>query len=112
VLADTLDAATGKLLDENKSPARKVGQIDNRGSHFYLAPCTGPRRSPSRPTTPSSAERAALDARAEHHEHAPLPRAPDRISRSPSPSRRVTIRIRPIAMSAVASVSTSGVFVT
>lgn len=37
VLADTLDRATETLLNENKSPARKVGQIDNRGSHFYLA---------------------------------------------------------------------------
>jgi isocitrate dehydrogenase len=37
VLADALDAATGTLLDENRSPARRVGQIDNRGSHFYLA---------------------------------------------------------------------------
>ncbi len=37
ILADTLDAATGKFLENNKSPARKVGQIDNRGSHFYLA---------------------------------------------------------------------------
>jgi hypothetical protein len=37
VLADTLDEAIAKFLDENKSPARKVGQIDNRGSHFYLA---------------------------------------------------------------------------
>ncbi|NTV99564.1 MAG: NADP-dependent isocitrate dehydrogenase, partial [Chlorobiaceae bacterium] len=37
VLADTLDQAIGKFLDEGKSPARKVGQIDNRGSHFYLA---------------------------------------------------------------------------
>lgn len=37
VLADTLDVATGKFLDNDKSPARKVGQIDNRGSHFYLA---------------------------------------------------------------------------
>ena len=37
ILADTLDRATGTLLDENKGPARKVGQIDNRGSHFYLA---------------------------------------------------------------------------
>jgi isocitrate dehydrogenase len=36
-LADALDKATGTLLDENKSPARRVGQIDNRGSHFYLA---------------------------------------------------------------------------
>jgi isocitrate dehydrogenase len=37
VLAETLDRATERLLNENKSPARKVGQIDNRGSHFYLA---------------------------------------------------------------------------
>jgi len=37
LLADTLDQAIGKFLDENKSPARKVGQIDNRGSHYYLA---------------------------------------------------------------------------
>ncbi|HET9551877.1 MAG TPA: NADP-dependent isocitrate dehydrogenase [Anaeromyxobacteraceae bacterium] len=37
VLAETLDAAVGKFLDNNKSPARKVGQIDNRGSHYYLA---------------------------------------------------------------------------
>jgi isocitrate dehydrogenase len=37
VLADTLDQAIGKFLDNNKSPARKVGEIDNRGSHFYLA---------------------------------------------------------------------------
>lgn len=37
VLADTLDAATGRFLEENKSPSRKVGEIDNRGSHFYLA---------------------------------------------------------------------------
>ncbi|MEM6910348.1 MAG: NADP-dependent isocitrate dehydrogenase [Verrucomicrobiota bacterium] len=37
VLADTLDQATGKFLLENKSPTRRVGGIDNRGSHFYLA---------------------------------------------------------------------------
>ena len=37
VLADTLDRATESLLNENKSPARRVGQIDNRGSHFWLA---------------------------------------------------------------------------
>ena len=37
VLAKTLDQANGKFLDSNKSPARKVGEIDNRGSHFYLA---------------------------------------------------------------------------
>lgn len=37
VLADCLDAATEKFLENDKSPARKIGQIDNRGSHFYLA---------------------------------------------------------------------------
>jgi isocitrate dehydrogenase len=37
VLADALDVAIGRFLDTNKSPARKVGEIDNRGSHFYLA---------------------------------------------------------------------------
>ncbi|MBO1769645.1 NADP-dependent isocitrate dehydrogenase [Agrococcus sp. TF02-05] len=37
VLAETLDAATGTFLNENKSPSRKVGEIDNRGSHFWLA---------------------------------------------------------------------------
>ncbi len=37
ILADTLDLATAKFLNENKSPSRKAGEIDNRGSHFYLA---------------------------------------------------------------------------
>lgn len=37
VLAKTLDEATGKFLDNDKSPDRKVGKLDNRGSHFYLA---------------------------------------------------------------------------
>ena len=37
ILAKTLDEATGKLLDNNKSPSPKCGQLDNRGSHFYLA---------------------------------------------------------------------------
>ena len=37
VLAETLDQAIAKFLDNNRSPARKVGQIDNRGSHYYLA---------------------------------------------------------------------------
>ncbi|CAM4297800.1 NADP-dependent isocitrate dehydrogenase [Vibrio neonatus] len=37
VLAQTLDAATGKFLDENKSPSRRVGELDNRGSHYFLA---------------------------------------------------------------------------
>ena len=37
VLADTIDEAIGKILEFNRSPARRVGEIDNRGSHFYLA---------------------------------------------------------------------------
>lgn len=37
VLASTLDAATGRFLDENKSPSRRVNELDNRGSHYYLA---------------------------------------------------------------------------
>ncbi len=37
ILARTLDEATGKLLDNNKSPSRRTGELDNRGSHFYLA---------------------------------------------------------------------------
>lgn len=37
ILAETLDQANAKILDNNKSPARKVGELDNRGSHFYLA---------------------------------------------------------------------------
>jgi isocitrate dehydrogenase len=37
LLADTLDRATGTFLDEDRSPGRKLGTIDNRGSHFYLA---------------------------------------------------------------------------
>jgi isocitrate dehydrogenase len=36
-LARALDEATGKLLENGKSPSRKVGELDNRGSHFYLA---------------------------------------------------------------------------
>ncbi|HKL20477.1 MAG TPA: NADP-dependent isocitrate dehydrogenase, partial [Tichowtungia sp.] len=37
VLAETLDAANARFLEENKSPSRKCGELDNRGSHFYLA---------------------------------------------------------------------------
>jgi isocitrate dehydrogenase len=37
ILATTLDEATGKFLDNDKSPSRKVKELDNRGSHFYLA---------------------------------------------------------------------------
>jgi isocitrate dehydrogenase len=37
LLGETLDAATGRLLEEGRSPSRKAGELDNRGSHYYLA---------------------------------------------------------------------------
>jgi isocitrate dehydrogenase len=37
ILADALDRATGRLLVQNRSPSRRTGELDNRGSHFYLA---------------------------------------------------------------------------
>jgi isocitrate dehydrogenase len=37
VLADALDQAIGRMLEENRSPSRKAGELDNRGTHFYLA---------------------------------------------------------------------------
>src|SRR5437660_7921559 len=37
LLAQTLDRATGRVLEENRSPSRRSGELDNRGSHFYLA---------------------------------------------------------------------------
>src|SRR5690606_35633730 len=37
ILAETLDVANGRFLENNRSPGRKLGTIDNRGSHFYLA---------------------------------------------------------------------------
>ena len=37
MLAETLDQANAKILEHNRSPARKVGELDNRGTHFYLA---------------------------------------------------------------------------
>jgi isocitrate dehydrogenase len=37
ILADTLDRATGSVLEQRRSPMRRVGELDNRGSHFYLA---------------------------------------------------------------------------
>ena len=37
ILAKTLDKASGKLLHNNKSPSARIGELDNRGSHFYLA---------------------------------------------------------------------------
>ena len=63
VLADTLDRATGTFLEENKSPSRRVGGIDNRGSHFYLALYWAQELARSRPTTPISPSGSAHSPR-------------------------------------------------
>ena len=48
ILAETLNTAIAEFLEENKSPSRKVNEIDNRGSHFYLA-LYWPKRQPRKP---------------------------------------------------------------
>ena len=53
ILARTLDEATGKLLDNDKSPSPKTGQLDNRGSHFYLAMYWAQALARTDPKTPS-----------------------------------------------------------
>jgi isocitrate dehydrogenase len=63
VLADTLDIATGKVLENGKSPARRLGQIDNRGSHAYLANYWAEALA-SQTTLPELAERFAPIAQA------------------------------------------------
>ncbi len=82
LLADTLDAAIATFLDENRSPARRVGQIDNRGSHFYLAlywaeALAGPDRRPraagsGSPVSPRSCgSNEAADQRGAHRRPRP-----------------------------------------
>ena len=85
VLADTLDRATGTFLDEDRSPGRRLGTIDNRGSHFYLALYWAQELAAAGPTTPSSPRRSRglrRDAGGE--------RAGDRrgAARGPGPARR------------------------
>ena len=65
VLADTLDVANGKILEFNRSPARRVGEIDNRGSHFYLALYwgTGAGRAGQKRGVASTLQEARRDAR-------------------------------------------------
>ncbi|WP_153914918.1 NADP-dependent isocitrate dehydrogenase [Shewanella sp. TC10] len=60
VLADTLDTAIGQFLDSNKSPSRRVGELDNRGSHFYLAMYWAQALSVQTVDTSFAAEFAAL----------------------------------------------------
>ena len=56
ILSQTLNDAIGHFLDENKSPSRKVNELDNRGSHFYLALywAQALATKPTRPTSPPS----------------------------------------------------------
>ncbi len=69
VLADTLDRATGTFLDENKSPGRKIGTIDNRGSSTSTWRSTGLTSSPARPRTPNSQRRSGPGLAATLDEH-------------------------------------------
>ena len=69
VLAEALDQATGEFLDQNKSPSRKVNELDNRGSHFYLAMYWA-RALATQDSNPALAERFSklADALAENEE--------------------------------------------
>ena len=91
ILADTLDRATGTFLDENKSPSRKVGEIDNRGSHFYLALYWAQELAASRPRTPSWPPRS--------------PRSP---ARWPPTRRRSSTSCSPCRARPSTSVATTG----
>jgi isocitrate dehydrogenase len=84
VLGECLDRATERLLNEDKSPARRVGQIDNRGSHFWLARYWA-RSSPSRRRTPSSPLGSPTSARS----WSPTP-TPSTPNSSPSRARPPT----------------------
>ena len=84
VLADTLDRATGTLLDENRSPSRKVNEIDNRGSHFYLALLLGRRAGP-----PDRRPRAGRPLRAAR-------RGAGRPTRPPSPRELLAVQGSPV----------------
>ena len=70
VLADTLDRATGTFLDENKSPGRKLGTIDNRGSHFYLAKYWADELAKQQEDTELAAAFAGLSKRLDEDEQA------------------------------------------
>ena len=70
LLATTLDAATGKLLDNDKGPSRKTGELDNRGSQFYLAMyCAGTRRADRGPSWPNTSRRTGQGAVRERRRH-------------------------------------------
>jgi len=70
ILADTLDRATGTFLDRDKSPSRKLGGIDNRGSHFYLALYWAEELAGQTDDRELAAAFAALAARLADHEQA------------------------------------------
>lgn len=70
ILADTLDAATGRLLENGKSPSRKVGEIDNRGSHFYLSLYWADELAKQTEDAELASQFAALYAQLSEHEQA------------------------------------------
>ena len=89
VLADTLDRATGTFLDEDRSPGRKLGTLDNRGSHFYLA-LYWARSWPRRPTTPRSPRRSRGWPRRWRRRSPPSSRSSSRSRASPPTSAATT----------------------
>jgi isocitrate dehydrogenase len=70
ILADALDKANAKFLDNDKSPARKVGEIDNRGSHFYLAMYWAEALAGQTVDSDLAARFAKLSAQLQQHEQA------------------------------------------
>lgn len=70
ILADMLDAATGRLLENGKSPSRKVGEIDNRGSHFYLSLYWADELAKQTEDAELASQFAALHAQLSEHEQA------------------------------------------
>lgn len=70
ILADALDKANAKFLDNDKSPARKVGEIDNRGSHFYLAMYWAEALAGQTLDSDLAARFAKLSAQLQQHEQA------------------------------------------
>jgi len=70
ILGETLDRATGTFLEQDKSPGRKLGSIDNRGSHFYLAKYWAEELAAQTQDTELAASFADLAAKLGEQEHA------------------------------------------
>ena len=102
VVADALDTANGQILENDKSPQRKVGELDNRGSHFYLAmywarALADQTRGPRAAAPPSRRSRSSSSS----NEQTIVARAERRAGHSPSTSAATTIPIRRMTAAAM-----------